>query len=277
MAGIQGFLPTIIPSFGFGKHGPRRHFLLDLLMRLRSGHGGSDIDGSTVRGCRCDSLLDDVHFGSAAAPRRIPRRRGYYPGRLRIYVREFHPFLAFDLSRADGKAALVPPGSLLLAFPSHDYVRYFAASCTCAGTVATIALVLTWCACCFLPLLHMMLALISFLVQSLINWAWRRRRRRACCCTCASDSAGASWVRTCSRRRTLRVTCEFSPMFAWDLMRMASSTGCGRGRKGFAVTCGLQFLSVVVAGVLIVSLVILAHACGWSLSNVGIDILRGEE
>ena len=193
LTGLQGFLPTIIASFGFSKHRfcpttPLRIFTNTHCRRC----GCPDLDSSSLWGCSHDSLLDNVPVGSATTSWSIPRWRRCSGGH-RIRVRLLRPRVLMGMLTQG-----CSPHSLLIVVPSNRHVRYFATFCACAGTATNIGLILTWCT--SYSILCARLALTSPLPrQSPIISARRRRRRRACRCTCLSDTAGAYWVHTCSQ------------------------------------------------------------------------------
>lgn len=144
LSGLQAFLPTIIASFGFGRHTYPSDLDWCLLMRSCSRCGRPGAHSATLLRRRYDSLLDDVHFGPPATSWRVYCGCGY-PGRYRIHVRRLSPPPGALYHMCSDRDAT--RGRLLIAFPSNGHVRYFATFCTCAGTAAHVALVLTWCAC----------------------------------------------------------------------------------------------------------------------------------
>ena len=140
LTGLQGFLPTIIASFGFSKHRfrpttPWRIFSDTGFRRC----GCPNTHSSSIRSRSDDPLLDHVPVRSATTPWSIPRGRRCSSGH-RIRVRVLRPRVIIEML-----TQRFSPDSLLIVVPSNRHVRYFATFCACAGTATNIGLILTWC------------------------------------------------------------------------------------------------------------------------------------
>lgn len=142
LAGIQAFLPTIIASFGFSKWcSHSKHCIPFYLTVLFSGDAVAQILTVPPYAVAIVLLCFSMYVSD-----RLQRRGVFLLGSSVLaglgYVWVGSVFRIFK----EILTSAVLLGSLLLAFPTNDHVRYFATFCTCAGTFPTIALILTWCA-----------------------------------------------------------------------------------------------------------------------------------
>ncbi|KAI1787542.1 MFS general substrate transporter [Ganoderma leucocontextum] len=161
LAGLQGFLPTIIASFGF----------TDAVAQILTV---PPYAVAVVILCLTMYVSDRL------------QRRGVF-------------LVAAGVLAGIGYI-------LLVAIPSNDHVRYFATFCTCAGTSANIALILTW----------------------------------------FSHNLGSETKKAAGMPLYMSIGHCGSILGS----HLFPTTDAPRYMKGFAVTSGLQFLSALVAGVL---------------------------